>query len=603
MRIKQTTILLLLTLSITIVINGCKREDQTRFQAGWSAKDPIAIPYNIRNHEKTLGNLVINPSFETGKVYYEKSNIKSYDITGWKKVGENIKWVDSNNGEYDKDEVFEGTHSIKIERNTADETEITGEGIISDFIKVIPGNYSFKLFLRLENICPNQARIGTKMHDAINIRLIYFDKNKIEIDGVEYDAFQNKKIDNTFKSYSLSNYWNIDEFCWSEIHGKTANYPFFDGDIPDEARYVKIFIGLKGTGKMWIDNIDFRFTDENFTTLERLKPYFDSSYSAYDLVFPQPKQLIKKSQVEFFNKDSALYPIIVLPVNTSKILEESAVKLKDLLISKIKEAGNELSPEIEIINAIDANEVSEGQFIISIGNSILQSNFKSSLPDSIIMEQKQAYYITQIEGVENMVFVNGSNDEAIRYAFHTFIQLFDSKSLTYYSAKIIDYPDFLERAFILHCFDGDLNDLDNKLELLNQYKFNNVYFEWYGVDNEKYYPFNSINELQNQSNSMNFSAMVDLIKLNAKQSLISGKHFDNLNYETLISKSLKSVLFADDYYQTYENCNPDKIVFSSNKKMDENLQFDHIKLLNDFNELVISKDLSTKIEFLSPCSR
>ncbi|MCK5169596.1 MAG: beta-N-acetylglucosaminidase domain-containing protein [Bacteroidales bacterium] len=603
MRIKNTTFVILFTLLITIVINGCKREDQTRFQAGWSAKDPIAIPYNIRNHEKTLGNLVINPSFETGKVYYEESNIKSYDIIGWKKVGENIKWVNSNNGEYEEGETFEGTHSIKIERDTADETELTGEGIISDFIKVIPGNYLFKLFLRLEDICPNQARIGIKMHDAVNIRLLYFDKNKIEINGIEFDAFQNKKIDNTFKSYSLSNYWNIDEFGWGEIRGKTANYPFFDGDIPDNARYVKIFIGLKGTGKMWIDNIDFRFTDENFTMLERLKPYFDSSYLANDMVFPQPKQLTKKSQVEFFNKDSALYPIIVVPVNTSKIIKESALKLKDMLISKIKTHDNKLTGEIKIVTNIDLNKISEKQFIVSIGNNDFYNIFKANLPDSLINDNEGAYYIVQSENRENLVFINGYDDEAIKYAFLSFNQLFDTQSTIYFGANIIDYPDFLERAFILHYFDGDLNDLDNKLELLNQYKFNNVYFEWHGGDNEKHYPFNSINELQHQSNSMNFSVLVDLIKLNAKQSLISGKPFDNLNYETLISKSLKSVLFAGDYYQSYDNCNPDKIVFRSNKKMDRNLQFDHIDLINDFNKLLVSKALSTKIEFLSPWNR
>ena len=603
MMIKNTTFVILFTLFITIVFSGCKKEDQTRLQAGWSAKDPIAIPYNIRNHEKNLGNLVNNPSFETGKIYYEESNVKSYDITGWKKVGENIKWVNSNNGKYDEDEAFDGSHSVKIIRNIADETETMGEGIISDFIKVIPGNYSFKLYLRLEDICPNQVRIGTKMYDAVNIRLLYFDKNKIEIDGIEFDAFQNKKIDNTFKSYTLSNYWNIDEFGWGEIYGKTANYPFFDGDIPDEARYVKIFIGLKGTGTMWIDNIDFRYTDKNFTTLERLKPYFDSSYSAYDLVFPQPKQLIKKSQIEYFNKNSVLFPIIVIPQNASETIKELALVIRNIISDKIKANNIEVSGEIEIVENIDVNKISKEQFIISIAETKLYNMFSADLPDSLIKEHKQAYYITQIEDLENLVFINGNKDEAIKNAILTFNQLFDSKSLVYYSADIIDYPDYLERAYLLHYFDGELSELSDKLELLNQYKLNNPYFEWYDGDNEKHYPFNSIDELQNQSNSMNFSALVDLVKLNAKQSLATKKTVENLNGEILLYKSLKSVLFVGDYNQSYENCNPDKIVFRSNKKMDRDLQFDHIELLNDFNELIVRKGLSTKIEFLSPWNR
>ena len=155
----------------------------------------------------------------------------------------------------------------------------------------------------------------------------------------------------------------------------------------------------------------------------------------------------------------------------------------------------------------------------------------------------------------------------------------------------------------MHYFDGELSELSDKLELLNQYKLNNPYFEWYDGDNEKHYPFNSIDELQNQSNSMNFSALVDLVKLNAKQSLTIKKTVENLNGEILLYKSLKSVLFVGDYNQSYENYNPDKIVFRSNKKMDRDLQFDHIELLNDFNELIVRKGLSIKIEFLSPWNR
>jgi len=599
---KQLSIFFTFFIVILITFSGCKKEDEKRFQTGWSSKDPIAIPFSVRNSEKNLGNLVLNPSFETGKIYYEESNVKSYDITGWKKVGQNIKWVNSNNGDYTADDVYEGIHAIKIERNKADETETTGEGIISDYIKVISGNYFLKLFLRLENICPNQARIGTKMYDAVNIKLQYFDKNKIEISAEEFNAFNNKKIDNGFKSLTLSNFWNIDEFGWGEIYGKTALYPFFDGDIPDETRYVKIFIGLKGTGTMWIDNVDFRYSNENFTMLERLKPYFDSSYLASNMVFPQPQKLIKKKEVRYYNQDSALYPVIVIPENANEVIRKAAKKFKENLISKVEKANDLINPKIEIVNNIDLNKISKKQFVISIGETKLYNDFKSNLPDSVLNQNKDSYYIFQLEDKSNMVFVNGVNQESVQSALHTLIQLFDSHSPVYSSSNIIDYPDFCDRALMLHYFNGDLNNLKSKLELLAKFKFNHLYFELYGADNNESYPFNSVDEIKNRSDLMNYSVMLDLIKLNAKQELKKGSA-STINYKALIPEYAKSVLLAGDYYQVYQECNSDKVVYSSNKDINNNLQFDHIKLLNDFDKQIKAKNKQIKLEFLPPWSR
>ncbi|HAF27678.1 MAG TPA: hypothetical protein DCG75_01400 [Bacteroidales bacterium] len=593
---KRINLLSLILIFFSIIFFGCKKEDQTRLQASWSANDPILIPFNIRNNEKNLGNLVQNPSFETGKVYYEKGNLKSYDITGWKKVGNNIKWVISENGDFSEDEVYKGTHAIKIERNIADETESVGEGIISDFIKVIPGNYSLKFFLKLENVCPNQARIGTKMYDAINIRLQFFDKNKIEINGDELDAFRNKKIDNTFKSLTLSNFWQIEKFGWGEVHGKTAHFPFYDGDVPDEARYVKIYIGLKGTGKMWIDNVDFRYTDKNFTMLERMKPYFDSSYFVYDLVFPQPKQLIKKSQLELFNKEQNAYPIILIPDNATINIKEAAQAFREMLISVIKTTNNSISPEIRIVNNV--NEIKDKQLVISLSTSNLYKKYEANLPDTILTKHKSAYYIIQPENEKNIILINGF-DEAIKYAIQTFRQLIDKKAL-YNSANIIDYPDITERAILMHYFDGELNELYSKLNLFGEYKFSDIYFEWYNNDNKKHFPFNSPNDLLTENNSMNYNLMIDLVKLNAQQSLKSN---ESLNYKSLLSKSYKSLLFAGDYYQPYEDCNQDKVVFYSNNNLTKNVQSDHIKFLKDFSKHVANQNSRTKLEFLSSWNR
>lgn len=599
MMTKQTNLILSIFLIFLTTIFGCKKEDQTRLQASWSANDPILIPYNIRNNEIKLGNLVKNASFETGKMYYEKGNIKSYDITGWKKVGHNIKWVSINHENYNTDEVYEGTHSIKIERNNADETEQTGEGIISDFIKVIPGNYSFNFFLKLENACPNQARLGTKMYDAVNIRLQFYDKNKIQINGDVFDAFHHKRIDNTFKSLSLSNFWQIEKLDWSEVSGKTAQYPFFDGDIPDEARYVKIYIGLKGTGKMWIDNVDFRFTDKNLTMLERMKPYFDSSYLAYDLVYPEPKQMIRKNKIDIFNQELSLFPVIVIPENASIQIKEAAKDIKKMLVSMIKKTDHSLIPEIKIVKKI--NKLTDNQFIVSVGNSSLYKNYKTSLPDTVLNSHENAYYIIQPENNNMIVFINGVNDVAIQYAVQTFQQLFNPKSLRYNAANIIDYPEVIDRAILLHYFDEKIDELNDKLNLFSNYKFNEIYFEWNNEDNNNLFPFNSVDDLQNMNKVLNYSLMIDLVKLNAKQA-INAKN-EHIKFQSAISDSYQSVLILGDYYQSYENYNQEKVVFFSNKDLVKNLQLDHIQLLNEMNKKIADQHLSTKLEFLSPWNR
>lgn len=553
-------------LTILIVFYTCKQDDQTRLQAGWSSKDPIAIPVNARNHEKNLGNLVKNPSFETGKIYYEKSSIKSYDLNGWKKVGQNIFWVNSNSEEFLAEEVFEGIHSVKIVRSSSDETEKTGEGIISDYIKVIPGNYSLKLKLKLKDIYPNQSRLGTKMYDAINIRFQYFDKNKIEIKGEELNAFTNSKLDNSFKAFSLSNYSHIKEFGWGEVFGKTANFPFFDGDIPDEARYVRIFIGLKGTGTMWIDQVDFRYTEQNFTLLERLKPYFDSSYMAYDMVFPQPKSIIKRKAIKYFKSDSSYYPVIVIPKNTSKYITESAMKFRDYLIKN----DRVLIDKIDILDEIQLNDYSD-RLVISIGGTDIYEEFGLNLPDSLISGRKEAYYIQQIDDLEKVVFVRGNSPEAYQNAIKTLVQLFDNKNSTFYGADIIDYPDFKERAIVLNQFAGELDELKNIIELLQLNKFNSLYFSW----NRDYsnYPFNSLMELENDE--LKFGAIVNISE-NPNQSDLS---------DLLKEKYHNIVLNSSDSL----NCDE----FNSDKKCSSD--FD---IINEIRKTVVSKKHPPKLGFV-----
>src|SRR6056297_87368 len=593
---------------LTLTIAGifcCKRKDEVILnQAAWSSKDPIAIPFAQRNNQKNAKNLVFNPSFETGKIYYEKSNIKSFDVTGWKKTGEIVQWVDMESNRFRNDEVFDGTHAIKIIRKRADETEKLGVGIVSDYIKVIPGNYSLNLYLRLENICPNRARLGTKMYDAVNIRLQFFDKNKIEISGHEYNPFQQTKIDNAFQSLNLTNYWNISQFGWGMINGQSAKYPFFNGDIPDETRYVKIFIGLKGTGTLWVDNVNFSYTRQNFTFLERMKPYFDSAYTAHDLLMPQPKQIKKLTSTTFYKGD--LFPVILVPQNPQQQTLFAAQEIKNALDDVFTGLLKDYSlHDVKIVFGTTFKENDSNRFVISLGKTMLFDEYKSLLPDSLIQNKEQGYFITQLKEAPHIVFLCGSDKEGNYNAALTFNQLINANDFIYHSAEIVDYPDFSQRGFLLHEFNGTVAQLKNQLQTLADYKLNHAYFEIY-ENNLKYYPFKKIKP---QYFIGHTSAMVDLLKFSfankfdadytseknifhQKTSFIADK-IAELNHP-----GLTNVLIKGDYLQPYHSSNPEWIKFNANEDISVNLQKYHIDLLKK-----LYNNLNVKLEFMPPWSR
>jgi len=601
---RKHIIILVFTLIVTTIFS-CKRKDKVILnQAAWSSKDPIAIPFAQRNNQKSTENLVFNPSFEIGKIYYEKSNIKSFDVTGWKKTGENVQWVDIETNPFSDDEVFEGTHAIKVFRSQTDETEDLGVGIISDYIKVIPGNYSLSMYLKLESICPNRARLGTKLHDAVNIRLQFFDKNKIEISSDEYDPFRQTKIDNAFKSLNLTNYWNIRQFGWGKINAQSAKYPFLNGDIPDETRYVKIFIGLKGTGTMWVDKVNFNYTKQNFTFLERMNPYFDSSFTVYELLFPQPKYIKKLEPTIFHTKEK--FPIILVPNNSKQKTLLAAKKIKnafdDIFSHSLKSYS---SKKIRIVTNINQNEIDKNIFIVSLGNTSLFNTYQNLMPDSSIKDKEQGYFINQLNEAPNIVFLWGCDDKGIYNAALTFNQLLDEKNFLFNSAVIIDYPDFVQRGFLLHEYGGTLTQMKKNIQYFSDHKLNHAYFEVYD-ENSKYYPFQKISPdfFDGQT-----SAMIDLLKFNYTNHLdidYSIKQNDFRQKTTFIANKisalthpgLENILIKGDYLQSYNSSNPEWIKFYTNEDISVNLQKYHIDLLKK-----LTKILKVNLEFMPPWSR
>jgi hypothetical protein len=158
-------------------------------------------------------NLVRNHSFETGKTFMLDSMKNSFAIDGWQQVGRNVEWVDVRKDSlYKSNEALSGYRAVKIVRKQAFETDEQGEGIMSDFIKVIPGNYSLSFYSRIENAFPQRARLGTRMFDAIDIRLMYYDRNKIAISPKQPYPQADQVVDNSFKSLSFANFDSVPAF-------------------------------------------------------------------------------------------------------------------------------------------------------------------------------------------------------------------------------------------------------------------------------------------------------------------------------------------------------------------------------------------------------
>jgi hypothetical protein len=448
----------------------------------WSSNDPLAIPYRIRLQKFEKGNLVRNSSFELGKILPVDTVQKSFSIDGWQKTGVNVQWIDlENDSTVSGNEVFSGKHAIKINRILSDEIADKGEGIMSGFIRVIPGNYSFSFYTRLLDIRPYSARLGTRMYDAIEIRLLFYDKNKNLLDSRYLLPFKGQKIDNSFKSLSFANYEHIKEFEWGRIIGKSHNFPFKEGDIPDATRHIKIFIGLKGTGTMWIDDVDLHFTASNFTPLERLSSIIDSSYAKQDLIIPTPKQVKKLESVLVFKpgEGKETLPKIIVPASCGNETHLAATLILEKVQQILKKAGadeNYISA-IQLQSTVTSGELRDSRLVLSIGKNILYEKYYGILPVKSIMDREQGYFVYTSNDFPNVLFLAGNNPPGDYYAAATVTQLFDNQFPVLYKARIIDYPDIQQRFYYIHAWQqqNEINGNFNTIHKLLPYKLNGAY--------------------------------------------------------------------------------------------------------------------------------
>ena len=490
--------ILLSFLCCCFILNACTTVERAGDQfssKGWSSSDPLSIAYDTRRAQFEKGNLVTNPSLEEGRVITDDKN-NNFKLTGWETVGRNVKWVYQKNGPDAAQEMNSGTHAVKIVRATAGEMD-EAEGLISDYIRVIPGNYYFTYHIQLKNLASNKHRLGVKLYDAVVVKALYFDKDKQPIEPNYLNPVSNALIDNSDKSYSFSNYRTIDDFPWAKVHGRSYNYPFSEGDIPDNTRYVRLFLGLKGTGTMWIDDIDYRYSKWNFTALERMKPYFCRHLDLEEKIIPAPKNIRGLNEVVYFDAQipDSHPPVIVLPENPAPAERTAAKIIQEKINAVLRRATATKNPkalEAQVVeNDFSIKEILNAKLIFSIGRNQIYDHIQPDLPLQFIRDKQQGYIIKAAQaGNSHIVFLMGETPIGNYYAATTAIQLLDNDECVYHDATVVDYPDFLGRTFAFKNWQSTQelqSDLRN-IKQMSLYKLNKMYVSYRPKNKNWYQP-------------------------------------------------------------------------------------------------------------------
>ncbi|MBS3806089.1 MAG: hypothetical protein KGY60_01170 [Bacteroidales bacterium] len=450
---------------------GCTKEDKATInKAAWSSRDPFNIPLKRRLSEKNEGNKALNPSFERGRFFNDRLN--TFELVGWTEVGNATDWTDIRKDEYHTDEAVAGHHAIRITRGKVDEVVEEGAGVLSDFIKVIPGNYSLSYSVRMKDLAPYKERLGTRLGDAVDVRLYYYNKNKIRIDGSTENPQSGRRFDNEFKALPFYGYWNIDSLGWMHARGISHKFPVSDGDLPENTRYVRLFFGLKGSGTMWVDDVDFSYTRRNFSLLERLQPWSGRPFNPYELVIPQPKKIQPGRDYALFGStDSQSAPAIVIPDEAPQVIRRAANLLQEKLLA-VKDGSQIGRPvDIPILKGIAPQEMQSASVVFSLGKTILNQKHYDSLPYNGLDDHPQAYFVHAPRKDGNVICIDGNRQVGIYYGVSTLIQLFDEGKGSYYHADILDYPDTDRRGvYSRYSLKGP-----EGLDFLTRYKFNRIH--------------------------------------------------------------------------------------------------------------------------------
>jgi hypothetical protein len=433
---------------LLFLIIFCSCTDEWRRGKGskvWNSTAPTSIPYNIRMKEFKSGNLVANPSFEEGTpLSSDTSTVQT--IKKWEIIGNNVRYIENRQ---DSNYVYAGTRAICILRNEINETAILGDGVLSDFIPVIPGKYDLSLLLKGNNIQPYKERLGTRLHDAINIRLIFYDDQKSELSPEMVDPTSGSSLDMGFKSHNFAGNYSVDIAEWTRIHTRSCDNPMMDGLLPAGSRYVRIFIGLKGTGTLMIDDVQFSYSLLNFTAKERMNRVKDSVPDQNVLLIPTPQYVEFRQSIPLITagSDNVLYPAVILDVPQTPQNLHAMEILSDTLTNIL----SSIYPDCQIKTQNGLNKAIRDEssviFILTSFEHIDTISHSAYLPGFSTRDQAYVIIDSIINGKHHIILA-ANDDPGLYYAVLTIADLLDRVSGLLHIAHIIDYPAFTNRAFL-----------------------------------------------------------------------------------------------------------------------------------------------------------
>ena len=618
-----------------LILNACSTIEKTRKvrrDTPWSTSDPLSIPYKERLEQFEKGNLVINPSFETGSIK-TAAPASSFRLEGWEKVGQNVEWITQESGPRSAEDVNSGSHSIRIDRKKATEMD-NAEGIISDYIPVIPGNYYFTYRIRLKDIVSNKYRLGAKLYDTLVIKVLFFDEHREPVDPGYLNPNTGTQIDNSAKNYSFSNFWRIDEFPWGTVRGRSYHYPFSEGDIPDRTRFVRLFFGLKGSGTLWLDDIDYRYSIWNFTALERFKPFFARQLTLEEKIIPTPKSLQWVSDIAYYKAgiSNSHLPVIVLPDNpapadhtAAKVLQKQLNKVLDTVIA----ANNHHDHKIRVLQKdLHLTEIFKAKLIFSIGRNRIYHEIQPDLPVQSIRNKQQGYIIkTEQVGNSHVVFLWGETPIGNFNAAATAVQLLENDECIYHSATVIDYPDFLGRSYVFKNWKNKKelqNDLDG-VDRMSLFKLNKVYYgynrakkNWHQIDPLYREGVKAAGRLFQENGVMSLAVMVNPYshfkigqsaenlsdQLRYTWTHSSPKSFKMLQdvYRVGLEAGADTIMLLSDDYLPYTGKNPFhySLYTLEDKNQFVNLQNAQAYLINQLKQWLDTDYPDTRFEFCPP---
>ncbi|MBE0655118.1 MAG: hypothetical protein IH594_15050, partial [Bacteroidales bacterium] len=196
-----------------------------------------------------------------------------------------------------------------------------------------------------------------------------------------------------------------------------------------------------------------RYTLKNFTLLEQLEPFFDSTLERSQSLIPKPRKTSFYKSIPFIHSEGEnkkIMPGVLLPVNP----DHQIIDFVRQFNQKIPAADKKGSFTLSVLNKYDAQIVERQSLLFSIGNNQLSRQFADQLPFEEINDIPQAYFIHRLDQLENVIFIGYTDLEGLFHALQTLLQLIDSDSNTYHHYNIIDFPDYHSRGLVFNLESG-----------------------------------------------------------------------------------------------------------------------------------------------------